>query len=178
MVSEAHRAALACLSCSESPLHPTKDAVDSSYNTNAVEIIETIAKSRGSGSRGSGAGSLQEPSSSSLPLLSAAPYIFIATHNSNSVDICINSMIRLGIAPASSNIKFAQIMGMSDHITYALSLNQFNSYKLVCFGKFSQVYPWLIRRLQENQDIFGAMQSDRNLLWRELQRRMNHNGIG
>jgi proline dehydrogenase len=134
----------------ESPLLASKEAVDANYDTNAINIIEHISKKQ-----------------------AAAPYIFVATHNTNSVDNCIDKMAQLGLDPKTSNIKFAQILGMSDHITFALATRNFNAYKLACFGDFVQVYPWLLRRMQENQDIFGAMQTDRYLLWAELKRRIN-----
>ena len=52
--------------------------------------------------------------------------------------------------------------GMSDHITYALGLStdditkqpMFNVLKLVPFGDFEQLLPWLTRRLEENNVIY------------------------
>ena len=48
----------------------------------------------------------------------------------------------------------AQIMGMCDNITLALGQHQYNSHKLVLFGDFDEVFPWLLRRLEENQAPF------------------------
>merc|ERR1712194_19017 len=44
--------------------------------------------------------------------------------------------------------------------------------KLVVFGKLREVLPWLLRRVQENQDAFGAQALElpvyRSELWRRL----------
>ncbi|KAK3264151.1 hypothetical protein CYMTET_27087 [Cymbomonas tetramitiformis] len=48
-------------------------------------------------------------------------------------------------------VHHAQIMGMCDNITFGLALSGHNALKLVTFGKFEEVLPWLLRRLQENQ---------------------------
>ena len=56
---------------------------------------------------------------------------------------------------------------MSDHITYALGLStdditkqpMFNVLKLVPFGDFEQLLPWLTRRLEEINVIYFFSQS-------------------
>ena len=44
-------------------------------------------------------------------------------------------------------------------------------HRQVLFGKFEDLFPWLLRRLDENRDVLGAAQRDRALLIAELQRR-------
>lgn len=64
-------------------------------------------------------------------------------------------------------------MGMSDNVTAALGLAGYNALKLVLFGNFVDVFPWLLRRLDENADMLGAMAKERHLLWKEIERRMS-----
>jgi len=53
-----------------------------------------------------------------------------------------------------------------------LGLSDFNALKLVCYGDFEEILPWLVRRLHENSDVLGATVQERVLLWREVKRRM------
>ena len=53
-------------------------------------------------------------------------------------------------------VHFAQIMGMCDLLTLALGKSGYNSHKLVLFGEFAELFPWLLRRLDENRDILGG----------------------
>jgi hypothetical protein len=73
-------------------------------------------------------------------------------------------------APPRS-IHFGQIMGMCDHVTAALGLAGYNAHKLVLFGEFRDLFPWLLRRLDENGDVMGAMATERSIIGTEVQRR-------
>ena len=84
-----------------------------------------------------------------------------------------------GLAPADARVMFAQIMGMCDGLSMALGQTGYNSHKLVLFGDFEQIFPWLLRRLEENQDMLGAVQKqDLPLLLHELKRRIGIAGLG
>lgn len=132
------------------PVLPDKISVDKAYN----EAITTTMKLIGQ----------------SLSDSQQRPTIMIATHNRASINHAIAEMERLHIERSSRHIHFAQILGMCDNITDGLGLSGYNVSKLVCFGKFEEILPWLLRRFVENQDIFGAMQNERihyhNELWR------------
>lgn len=69
-------------------------------------------------------------------------------------------------------IHMAQILGMSDNVTYALGLAGYNVHKLVLFGDFFDIFPWLLRRLDENGDLLGAMATERTHLWRVIRHRL------
>eukprot|EP00040_Diaphanoeca_grandis_P017325 m.90170 g.90170 ORF g.90170 m.90170 type:complete len:475 (+) comp26371_c0_seq2:150-1574(+) len=129
------------------PLHAHKHDTDSAYDRAIEKVLIQIN---------------EKP-------LSAA--VVIATHNYESIEHAINTMHRLGLAPNHHHIHFGQIMGMADHITIALGLMGYNSLKLVLFGKFDDVFPWLIRRLDENRDMLGASQRGLPLLQHELNSR-------
>lgn len=60
---------------------------------------------------------------------------------------------------------------MADDLTLTLGLQGFNALKLVPYGELQQVLPWLLRRLDENQDALGASAAERPLLRKEVRRR-------
>ena len=74
--------------------------------------------------------------------------------------------------PEHSAVDFAQILGMADDLTFSLGLDGFNAHKLVPYGAFEELLPWLLRRLEENHDALGAAAEERPLLRRELARRV------
>ena len=60
----------------------------------------------------------------------------------------------------------------ADDVTLTLGLAGFNALKLVPFGAFEEVLPWLLRRLEENQDGLAAAAEERPLLRAEIWRRL------
>eukprot|EP01051_Picozoa_sp_SAG22_P027083 SAG22_NODE_8891_length_623_cov_1.087786_1_plen_55_part_01 len=46
----------------------------------------------------------------------------------------------------------------------------YNAHKLVLYGDFEEVFPWLLRRLDENRDMLGAAQLEAPLVHAELKR--------
>lgn len=94
--------------------------------------------------------------------------LIIATHNRDSIIQALQHMNDLSISNNNSRIFFAQIKGMCDNITNLLGLHQYNSLKLISYGSFQELLPWILRRLEENESIFGAMQQERYLLVKEI----------
>ena len=74
--------------------------------------------------------------------------------------------------PSHPRVHFAQILGMADDATYGLGAAGYNALKLVPYGAFDELLPWLLRRLEENSSILGAAAEERPLLRRELRRRV------
>lgn len=95
----------------------------------------------------------------------------VATHNHTSIGKFVQLMDELEIPRNHPMVQTAQILGMSDNLTFALGLAGFNSHKLILFGDFYQIAPWLFRRVEENSDLLSAMSEQRHLLWEELRRR-------
>ena len=98
--------------------------------------------------------------------------VLVATHNRTSVERAVATMQRLQLPNDHPGVHFAQILGMSDHVTLGLAQAGYNASKLVPYGPFEKLLPWLLRRLDENQDMFGAMQTDRQLYMAEVVRRV------
>ena len=128
------------------PVHSKKADTDASYNGALTFLLQRVSLNKAA--------------------------VLVATHSRQSVDHCVEEMRALAIAPSNKRIDFGSILGMSDNLSNALGLAGYNSNKLVSFGIFEDVVPWLCRRLDENNDLFGAMQGERHLLAKEIKRRI------
>ena len=62
---------------------------------------------------------------------------------------------------------------MSDHISYNLSVANYNVSKYVPYGPVRDVLPYLIRRSEENTSISGQMGRELSNIIAEKQRRKN-----
>ncbi|WP_317900082.1 proline dehydrogenase family protein [Aurantibacillus circumpalustris] len=93
------------------------------------------------------------------------------THNEKSSLILVELMHEKKISPSDPRIYFSQLLGMSDHISFNLSLNGYNVAKYVPYGPIKDVMPYLIRRAQENTSVKGQTGRELNLIIREKKRR-------
>jgi len=93
------------------------------------------------------------------------------THNEKSSLYLVELMQQKNISPADKRIYFSQLFGMSDHISYNLSLNNYNVAKYVPYGPVKEVLPYLIRRAQENTSVKGQTGRELNLIMKEKKRR-------
>ena len=124
-------------------IQATKSDTDAAYDAAVASLLEAIAADE------------------------ASCAIVVATHNEPSVRRAVAKMAEVGLPPAHTHVHFAQILGMADHLTYALGLGTqegeatHNSNKLLVYGDFGEVLPWMLRRLQENQDVLGAAARER-----------------
>jgi proline dehydrogenase len=97
---------------------------------------------------------------------------FVAgTHNERSVLLLIDLMLKKGLAPSDPRISFAQLLGMSDHISYNLASAGFRVAKYVPYGTVAELLPYLTRRAQENSSVAGQSSRELSLLIREMRRR-------
>jgi hypothetical protein len=135
------------------PLHPTKADTDRAYDTAINDVLVRISEDE------------------------RAAAVMVATHNTDSVATAVGAMERVGLLPDCPRVNFAQVMGMCDHLAAALGKGGYNTSKLVLFGEFSEIFPWLLRRLDENRDLLGATQRDRQLLLAELCSRAGMPGL-
>lgn len=93
------------------------------------------------------------------------------THNEESSQYLIDLMKQHQLAINDSRIYFAQLLGMSNHISINLAKANFNVAKYVPYGPVKDVTPYLIRRAEENTSIAGQTGRELQLILKELERR-------
>lgn len=93
------------------------------------------------------------------------------THNEQSSALLAAAIDSRKIARDDRRIFFAQLYGMSDHISYNLANAGFNVAKYLPYGPIREVMPYLIRRAQENTSVKGQTGRELTLIQREMQRR-------
>lgn len=93
------------------------------------------------------------------------------THNEESSLRLARRMDELGIDRSDPRIFFAQLYGMSDHISFNLSHAGYNVAKYVPYGPIREVIPYLIRRADENTSVKGQTGRELGLILRERKRR-------
>jgi proline dehydrogenase len=97
--------------------------------------------------------------------------ICLGTHNEYSCLYCIRRMQEMGIPANDPHVYFAQLLGMSDNISYNLASADYNVAKYVPYGPVEAVMPYLFRRADENKSIAGQSSREFNLVANELCRR-------
>ena len=127
----------------QDPTQPTKEATDHDFNA----AIDFCLKNRDTVS------------------------ICLGTHNEHSCQYCLQQMRQVGIAPDDEHIYFAQLLGMSDNISYNLANAGYNVAKYVPYGPVETVMPYLFRRADENKSIAGQSSREFTLVCSELKRR-------
>ncbi|TRY56680.1 hypothetical protein DNTS_034238 [Danionella cerebrum] len=81
-------------------------------------------------------------------------------------------MNELGLDATDKTVCFGQLLGMCDQISFPLAQAGFAVFKYVPYGPVSEVMPYLSRRVQENRGFMRGAQMERELLWKELVRRL------
>jgi len=97
--------------------------------------------------------------------------VCVGTHNEESALYFTKLLDKNNLDKQSPKFYFAQLLGMSDHISYNLSHQGYNVTKYVPFGPVKSVLPYLIRRAQENTSIANQTTRELNLINKELLRR-------
>lgn len=72
----------------------------------------------------------------------------------------------------SHKLEFAQLYGMSEGLSYGLCNAGFQVSKYMPFGPVDMVMPYLLRRAEENRGVLAASGFDRQLMRKELARRL------
>lgn len=125
----------------KNPVCSSKEATDKNFNSALEYCIENL---------------------NSISLISC-------THNEASNQYLIN--LSQNISPRDERLWFAQLLGMSDHITFNLAQAGFNVAKYVPYGKIKEVMPYLMRRAHENTSAAGQAPRELTLIRKELKRR-------
>uniref|UniRef100_A0A4X2LS93 Proline dehydrogenase n=1 Tax=Vombatus ursinus TaxID=29139 RepID=A0A4X2LS93_VOMUR len=131
----------------EDPINPTYKATNEMYHRCLSHILEEIK-------------------------LNSRASVMVASHNEDSVRFTIQRMEELGLHPAEKKVYFGQLLGMCDQISFPLGQAGFPVYKYVPFGPVKDVLPYLCRRALENRGIMKGAQRERQLLRKELKRRV------
>jgi proline dehydrogenase len=97
--------------------------------------------------------------------------ICCGSHNEESSLMLALEMEKRGIERSDKRVFFAQLFGMSDHISYNLSHAGFNVAKYLPYGPIKEVMPYLLRRAQENTSVKGQTGRELSLILKEKQRR-------
>lgn len=93
------------------------------------------------------------------------------THNEDSSKLLTELLKVKNIATNDTRVYFAQLLGMSDHISYNLSKQHFKVAKYVPYGPIKEVMPYLLRRANENTSVAGQTSRELSLITKELKRR-------
>ncbi|MGY3213144.1 proline dehydrogenase family protein [Mucilaginibacter sp. HD30] len=97
---------------------------------------------------------------------------FIAgTHNEDSCRYLTELLKMKKIDPRHKHVYFAQLLGMSDNLSFNLADGGYNVAKYVPYGPIKAVMPYLFRRAQENTAISGQMSRELSLIVKEMKRR-------
>jgi proline dehydrogenase len=93
------------------------------------------------------------------------------THNEESSAYLAAKITEKGLDQKDDKLFFAQLLGMSDHISYNLSNAGFRVAKYVPYGPIEEVMPYLLRRADENTSVAGQTSRELRLIQIECKRR-------
>ena len=97
--------------------------------------------------------------------------VVAGTHNEGSSMLLTELMSKFNIDKHDQRVYFAQLLGMSDHISFNLSEAGYNVVKYVPYGPVREVLPYLIRRAEENTSAAGQTSRELRLIQQEKRRR-------
>ena len=126
-----------------SPIHIDKDATDTSFNQGLSFCLDN--KQRVS--------------------------LLCGSHNEYSNQYLIVLMEKHGLKKNDNRIWFAQLLGMSDNISFMLAREGYNVAKYVPYGPVESVMPYLLRRANENTSVAGQSSRELTFIRKELKRR-------
>jgi proline dehydrogenase len=98
--------------------------------------------------------------------------LVVATHNQNSVLHTLKLMAERDVPLAGGRVEFAQLLGMSDLLTFNLAAMGAEGYKYIPYGPREKAIPYLVRRAQENSAATDDSTRERDTIWREVWRRL------
>jgi proline dehydrogenase len=93
------------------------------------------------------------------------------THNEESSILLTQLLKEKSISSSNNRFYFAQLLGMSDHISFNLSHEKYNVAKYVPYGPVKEVLPYLLRRADENTSVAGQTGRELSLIQKEKKRR-------
>ncbi|KAD3640974.1 hypothetical protein E3N88_30197 [Mikania micrantha] len=130
----------------ESPIHNSINETHNCYNNCASFMLDEVSNGPGG--------------------------LILATHNLESGKVFNFNARDLGIGKASEKLEFASLYGMAEAMTFGLRNAGFGVSKYLPFGPVDQIMPYLLRRAEENKGLLSSSNLDRQLMMKELKRRM------
>jgi proline dehydrogenase len=127
----------------EDPINPTKEITDQEFNSAVEFCIENHNTIK----------------------------VCLGTHNEYSTELGTLLLNRKGLDVGNSDVYFAQLLGMSDNISFNLAKAGYNTAKYVPYGPVESVMPYLFRRAEENTSVAGQTSREYLLLKKEIERR-------
>ena len=97
--------------------------------------------------------------------------ICAGTHNEESSMLLAKLLMESNIKNDDPRVYFAQLLGMSDHISFNLAHQKMHVAKYVPYGPIKEVMPYLIRRAEENTSVAGQTGRELSLILKEIKRR-------
>jgi proline dehydrogenase len=95
------------------------------------------------------------------------------SHNEYSNQYLTVLMEKHSMNKNDQRVWFAQLLGMSDNISFNLAKAGYNVVKYVPYGPVELVMPYLIRRASENTSVAGQSSRELTMIRKELARRKN-----
>ena len=126
-----------------SPIHPTKEATDECFNKGLAFCLDNKQRIT----------------------------VMCGSHNEYSNQYLSVLMDKHGLANNDGRVWFAQLLGMSDNISFNLAKEGYNVAKYVPYGPVEAVMPYLIRRAHENTSVAGQSSRELGMIRKELRRR-------
>jgi proline dehydrogenase len=127
------------------PIHPNKAATDEAFNKGLAFCLDN--KQRIS--------------------------LMCGSHNEYSNQYLAILIEKHGMKSNDNRVWFAQLLGMSDNISFNLVKAGYNVAKYVPYGPVELVMPYLIRRAEENTSVAGQSSRELTMIRKELNRRKN-----
>ncbi|MBS1682516.1 MAG: proline dehydrogenase family protein [Bacteroidetes bacterium] len=127
------------------PIHPNKEATDQAFNDGLAFCIENISRAS----------------------------VLCGSHNEYSNQYLASLMKKHTISQNDKRVWSAQLLGMSDNISFNLAKAGYNVAKYVPYGPVESVMPYLLRRASENTSVAGQSSRELTLIRKELDRRRN-----
>jgi proline dehydrogenase len=128
------------------PIHSTKQATDDSFNKGLAFCIDNKQRIT----------------------------LMCGSHNEYSNLYLTVLMEKHGMRKSDNRVWFAQLLGMSDNISFNLAKAGYNVAKYVPYGPIEAVMPYLIRRADENTSVAGQSSRELTLIRREVARRKDN----
>ena len=127
----------------QNPIQPSKEATDRDFNAGVQYCLDNIQDMA----------------------------LCCGSHNEESSMLLAQWMEERGVVKNDNRVAFAQLFGMSDHISYNLADAGYNVVKYLPYGPIKEVMPYLLRRAQENTSVKGQTSRELGLILKEKKRR-------